>query len=154
MPHACATSPLWGPYSDTVLEFPAAEGLRVDLRRPVAPPTAARLASLGPAPPWGWVTAANPGPVRLRETDNRRRHRLLCAEVEACGAAWTPCRSSSIDGTHYEDGVVLPADVARRLARRWQQAAIFVWDGRHFWIEPALDPRPPQVLPACSEPTI
>jgi hypothetical protein len=151
-----ADDPAWGQYPETVLEFfrdPEDDGpaLRVDLRRPVDGAVRARLAELGLDGPFGVVTAAAPrGQPQAEDFDDARQAEL--DEVARTDALAHTVRVDGVspDGAHRERSVAvrLPKDEVVALGRRYQQSAVFWFDGDGFWLLGALVAAEPRRLPA------
>jgi hypothetical protein len=151
--------PAWPHYPDTVLEFfrrpdDGEAALRVDLRRPVGDDVRERLAELGLDGPFGIVTAAAPrGQPQDDDFDRARQGEL--DEVARAEAGFDMPRVDGVspDGEHRERSVVVrmpKADVVE-LGRRYQQSAVFWFDGADFWLLGAEVAAEPQRLPADAE---
>jgi hypothetical protein len=138
----------WGPYPDTILQFPEAD-LAIDLRLPVAPEALRALAHDGLGGPFAVVTACNPLGYPLGERANRRLGAVLSAVVKQHHPGARPAHGGSTDGRHLEPGwaVPVPLEEARKLAARFFQNAVFWFDGTKFVIVPVLASGPPLPLP-------
>ncbi len=138
----------WGPYPDTILQFPGAD-LAIDLRRPVAPEALLALARDGLSGPFAVVTACNPLGHPLGERANHRLSAVLSAMVRQHHPGARPAHGGSSDGRHLEPGwaIPVPLDEARRLAARFFQNAVFWFDGTKFVIVPVLASGPQVSLP-------
>ena len=114
----------------------------VDLRAPVPPATKDALAAIGLGEPFGILTAFNPRGVDLPADENSRRMEQLEAELESAGDEFVRVDACSPDKSHCECSVALKGELARSLdmARRWEQIAIFWWDGARFWLKGAISP--------------
>jgi hypothetical protein len=152
-------------YTQTVLELPGIEGGRIDLRLAIGDDERALLRSVGLDRPFAVMTGENPrgendddastdGEAEAREARNARR---LATLVTALGAAHTPF--VRIDGTAPDGGyrercvaVLLPRDEALALATRFEQLALFWYDGSAFWLLPAEAGAPPLRLPTAGRP--
>ena len=131
----------WSHYADTILEIDCeAGGLRIDLRKPLSADTRRSLAMLGPSSSFGIVTAANPAGASVDTAANERRHVALKQWIEEHGYVHRASNGSSPDGKHVEHGyaVWLERDDVVALARRFDQSAIFWFDGGGFWLVGAL----------------
>jgi hypothetical protein len=142
--------PGWASYAETILYFPGPDPLEIDLRVPV--PSAARrtLAALGLTGTFGLVTPHNPRGRRSSPGENDVRLRRFLAELEHTGTRFVPVDGCSPDRRHVEHGVALAwsqGDVVA-LAERWEQSAIYWWDGDRFWVVGALTVTPPLALGA------
>ncbi len=140
--------PAWGPYPDTLLNFPEAD-LTVDLRREISPHTRTALARLGLECPFAVVTACNPLGRPIGESSNLRLTAVLSAVVGWRYPTARPAHGAAASGTHREPGWALPVSLpeARNLAARFFQRGIFWFDGDRFYIEPVLAPGPAVSLP-------
>ncbi len=133
--------PRWGSYPETVLTFEGDPELFVDLRVPVLPATRDALHALGLGEPFGIVTAFNPRGVDHSPDENTIRMDELEAELRSSGDTFVRVDACSPDKLHCECSVALKVGMARVLdvARRWEQIAIFWWDGSKFWIQGAIE---------------
>jgi hypothetical protein len=131
----------WSHYAETMLEIDR-EGspLRIDLRRPLSGDDRRTLATLGPSSSFGIVTAANPAGAPVDQAANARRHAALQRWIVEHGYVQRAVAGSSPDGKHVEHGfaVWLERDDVVALARRFDQSAIFWFDGGAFWLVGAL----------------
>ena len=130
----------WGAYPETVLIFAGEPELFLDLRERVSAPTRNALVALGLGVPFGVLTAFNPRGVDSTPERNTRRMAELEAELESAGDAFVRVDACSPDKEHCECSVALIGDMQRALdiARRWEQIAIFWWDGSKFWLQGAI----------------
>src|SRR5687768_15623216 len=130
----------WGSYPETVLIFSGDPELFIDLREPVPPATREALGAIGLGEPFSILTAFNPRGVDYPPEENTRRMDELEAELESSGDAFVNVDACSPDKAHCECSVALKGDMKRALdiARRWEQIAIFWWDGSKFWIQGAI----------------
>jgi hypothetical protein len=131
----------WSHYAETILEIDREGGaLRVDLRKPISEDTRRSLATLGPSSRFGIVTAANPAGAPVDPAANERRHAALKQWIVEHGYVQRAAIGASPDGTHTEHGfaVWLERDDVVALARRFDQSAIFWFDGGAFWLVGAL----------------
>ena len=138
--------PAWDRYPETILEFfhepdDAAPAVRVDLRAPLEREARERLAELGLDGPFGVVTAAAPrGAAQLDDFDRARQAELDEVARAVGGPATRRVDGVSPDGEHRERSVAvrLPKSEVVELGRRWQQSAVFWYDGADFWLLGAL----------------
>lgn len=131
----------WSRYAETILEIDREGGaLRIDLRRPLGEDMRRSLATLGPSSSFGIVTAANPAGAPVDPSANERRHGALKQWIVEHGYVHRATSGSSPDGRHVEHGfaVWLEQDDVVALARRFDQSAIFWFDGGVFWLVGAL----------------
>lgn len=139
----------WGSYPETVLIFAGEAQVTVDLREEVLPATRKALAGVGLDEPFGILTAFNPRGVDIGAQENARRMEELERELRKSGEEFVCLDACSPDRSHCERSVALKSsrDRATDLARRWDQLAIFWWDGLAFWIYGATSKSEPMRLP-------
>jgi hypothetical protein len=132
----------WGSYPETVCYFQGNPEVMVDLREPVPPATRKGLAAMGLGEPFGILTAYNPRGVDLDDAENSRRADELEAELSSVGFRFVRVDCCSPDRSHCEcsAAVVAPMEKVLDMARRWEQIAIFWFDGAEFSIEGAISP--------------
>ena len=130
----------WASYPETVCYFQGETEVMVDLRVAVPPATRTALAAIGLGAPFGVLTAFNPRGVELDEADNSRRASELAAELVSLGLEFVRVDCCSPDRSHCECSVavIAPRDQVLEVARRWEQIAIFWWDGAVFRIYGAV----------------
>lgn len=151
----------WRAYPDTVLEFAGSPPLRIDLRRPLGAADRAALAARALDQPFGVFTAENPAgenaedepspsEAEQRERTNARRAGVLETELQRRRVAYVHVDGASPDGKYREHCVatLMPREEAVAFARRFEQLALFWYDGGHFWLLPAMATKSPQRLPA------
>jgi hypothetical protein len=131
----------WSHYAETIIEIDG-EGrtLGIDLRQPLSEPERRALATLGPSSKFGIVTAANPAGAPVDAAANEGRHAALKQWIVEHGYEHRAATGSSPDGKHTEHGfaVWLDRDDVVAIARRFDQSAIFWFDGGSFWLVGAL----------------
>src|SRR4029078_9126688 len=139
----------WSSYPETVLYFAGEPEVMVDLRIEVAKPVRDGLAAIGLDQAFGVLTAFNPRGVDTSSQENNRRMKELEAELSSAGNFFVRVDACSPDKSHCECSVALRAERARviEIARRWEQIAIFWWDGTSFWIYGAISEADPIQLP-------
>jgi len=130
----------WGSYPETVLIFAGDAEIFVDLREPVPPATRAAFAEIGLGGTFSILTAFNPRGIDLPAEENDRRMAELESELRSSGDDFVRVDACSPDRSHCECSVALKGEIGRALdiARRWEQIAIFWWDGSTFWIQAAI----------------
>ncbi len=147
---SAATDPSWHLYPETILELHAPTGLvRVDLRQPVEPAVANRLALWGPCESFAVVTSDNPE-GRERDTILNENGRAQLARVfSSRGEFHLRADGMSPDGAHREHGYAAWIDIAEARERMLllRQSAFFWFDGVAFRIEGALANSPARPLP-------
>ncbi len=132
----------WSSYPETVLIFAGETELYVDLRVRVPPATRDALAATGLEGEFGVLTAFNPRGIDLPANENTRRMNELESELTSSGDEFVRVDACSPDRLHCEWSVALKGDRDRAIdiAKRWEQLAIFWWDGSRFWIHGAITP--------------
>ena len=136
----------WSSYPETVLHFP---GVMVDLRVPVEPTVRNSFRALGLGGEFGILTAFNPNGVTIGNEENDRRMKELEAELTSLGVSFVRLDACSPDKSHCECSVALEMEFERviDIAKRWEQVAIFWFDGASFWIYGAIVVIEPIKLP-------
>jgi hypothetical protein len=90
------------------------------------------------------ITACNPRSVELTEQENRSRHEALGRQLLQLGAtAFETTGFDPADSGWHEPGYVVPAlpdAEADRLARAWEQNALFRWEPGRFSLVGVLMP--------------
>jgi hypothetical protein len=94
------------------------------------------------------MTADNPFGQTLDPAENAERRSRLTSELAARGASPVRVDGLSADRRHREIGVALSwsCDDVVALARRWDQSAIYWFDGGAMWVIGALTQAPPWKL--------
>jgi len=140
--------PGWASYGETVLRWHTVPPLAIDLARDVEPTQRDALHRLGLGASFGLVTPCNPFGRRSDPEENAGRLRRLLAQLDAAGTRYLRVDGCSPDGVHVEPGVALAGSKEEiiALARRWEQSAIYWWDGARFWVEGALTKAAPWPL--------
>jgi len=144
-----AKSGTWAEYPETVLKFAIDPEIAVDLRVPLRPPTRNALRSLGLNGKFAVLTAYNPRGENIDEEQNRNRMTQLEAELRSAGYKFVSVDACSPDESHCECSVAIMTTRERAIAiaERFEQVAIFWFDGDHFWIVGVLTPAAPIRLP-------
>ncbi|MGH8427242.1 MAG: DUF3293 domain-containing protein [Gammaproteobacteria bacterium] len=78
------------------------------------------------------LTACDPGRARPGDRANRVANKRLADEIERFGYAHRPANGRSEDGVHVEPSFAIPGIAefaAVALAKRFNQTAVFYWDG-------------------------
>ena len=139
----------WSSYPETVLHFSGNPPVMVDLRVEVGPALRNGLGALGLGEEFAVLTAFNPRGVDSSDHENKRRMTELEAELTSMGRSFVRLDACSPDKSHCECSVAL--EIAREqaidIAKRWEQVAIFWFDGGSFWIYGAIVPFDPLRLP-------
>jgi hypothetical protein len=144
--------PDWPRYPETVLEFATTPAVRIDLREIPSDATIATLHSAGLDQPFAIMTAFDPRGENLSPAENEKRRQELNTRLRSSGYRFAEVDACSPDRSHCECsvGVVMPQEKALDLARELEQAAIFWFDGKRFWILGALVETDPLMLPRSS----
>jgi hypothetical protein len=139
----------WSSYPETVLHFSGERPVMIDLRMEVTPALRRGLEALGLAGEFAVLTAFNPRGVDSSDEENKRRMAELEAELQSVGERFVRLDACSPDKSHCECSVALQADRERAIdiARRFEQVAIFWYNGSKFWIYGAISEAEPVPLP-------
>jgi hypothetical protein len=139
----------WSSYPETVLHFSGEPPAMVDLRVELTPALRKGLAALGLSGEFAVVTAFNPRGVDSSEEENERRMAELEAELESAGERFVRLDACSPDKSHCECSVAVETGRGRaiEIAKRFEQVAIFWYDGSRFWIYGAISEADPIQLP-------
>lgn len=138
----------WGAYPRTILRFGRDE-LRIDLREQVPEAARGRLADLGLTAPFAVITACNPRGGTADPGDDAARDARFTAELATQRMHRVRAIGEAAEGGHAEAGwaLVVSREAAVAIARRWDQRALFWWDGLRFSIVPVLDEGAELALP-------
>ena len=141
---------LMSTYSNTVLVF---EHLEIDLAKPITTAQREGLASVGLSEPFGIVTAFNPHGTNKSAEENAARMSDLESELASSGLDFVRVDGCSADRSHCECSAAVKAslDDVLGIAKRWEQLAIFWWDGKSFWLHDAMADTEPRKLPEVSD---
>jgi hypothetical protein len=144
--------PAWRTYARTILRFNSDPRMELDLSRPLTAREYALLQGLGLPGSFGLVTPENPRGDSVSAMDNEQRWQAFQADLMATVNRWLRVDGYSPDRLHVERGVALewPRHRVLDLARRWQQSAIYWFDGAAFWVMGALTVAVPRRLPEVS----
>ena len=150
----------WDEYPNTILEFHGPPPVRIDLRDPLDDGQRRALRVLTESRAFGIFTAENPAGENAedapsardeerREARNERRTSRLEKELPASGVRFVPVDGVSPDGQYRERCVaaLLPRAESIALARRFDQLALFWFDGERFWLLPGLAEKEARPLP-------
>lgn len=140
---------LWETYPNTNLELGTEPKLVIDLRQAVPPQTIHALKQIGLQTSFAVLTACDPLERPASQEENRRWTNELGSKLRTLRADLLPADGVSTDGAHREVGyaAAIPIETATDLAKRFRQAAYFWFDGKRFWIMPALVRAEPVPLP-------
>lgn len=139
----------WSSYPETVLVFAGEPEMMIDLREPVPPATRKALKAIGLGEPFSVLTSFNPRGETLDASENDRRFKELTADLRSAGLEFVVIDACSPDRSHCERSVLVKGDrgAAIDIAKRWEQVAIFWFDGGKFWIYGAISSIEPVSLP-------
>jgi len=139
----------WSEYPETILRFAIDPEISVDLRAQLQPPTRNALRALGLNGQFAVLTAYNPRGENIDREQNRNRLVQLEAELRSTGEQFVSVDACSPDESHCECSVAIMTTKERAIAiaERFEQVAIFWFDGDHFWIVGVLTPAAPMRLP-------
>ncbi len=131
--------PDWGDFPNTILHFLGPSAPRIDLRVPVSPESVRALTDLGLGPTFGILTAQNRMGVSQPRADNTKLATKLHRDVETKRVPFALVDACSPDHSHCEQSIAVTMQVSEviELARKYDQLAIFWFDGHAFWIVPA-----------------
>ena len=159
-PDPATESAKWNAYGETVLQFPDAPGVSVDLRVPLTAPVRRALGEIVGAERFAIFTAENPGgrnsedarsevEEERREANNARRRDRLEGELDSLGVRHVPVDGVAPEGDYRERcaAAVMGREEAAALARRYGQLALFWFDGDRFWVVPGIATREARPLP-------
>ena len=143
-----ADDPGWASYAETILAFPGQDTLEIDLSIPVSLSAQRGLVARGLDSPFGLVTPCNPRGRPSSPEENGARLVRFLAGLGRSGTPLVRVDGLSPDRRHVEHGVALtwPQEKVVALARRWEQSAIYWWDGTRFWVVGALTDTEPWPL--------
>lgn len=146
----------WDDFPRTILHFADANCPSVDLRQEVSREVIRALTRLGLNGSFGVVTGQDPGGI----TQSAERNDTLAAELEgeiaAMGFSFALLDACNPDRSHCERSIAVAARRAGvvEIACRYEQLAIFWFDGSSFWIVPVKSTREQVRLPVadCADP--
>lgn len=131
----------WSRYANTILELGAQHSpVIIDLRTPLDASSLNALDALPLAVPFGVVTAANPIGHYLSAEENRSRLEILRTRLALSPFPYVEAGGVSPDRSHREAGFAVhaPREEICRLAKEFEQAAFFWFDGSSFWLVDAF----------------
>lgn len=139
-----ADDPGWDTYAEAILVVHGRNLTEVDLAEPIGAAALASFLGAGLAGCFGIMTSDNPHGLPAPAEQNAERRLALAAELAGQGARPVRIDGVSRDRRHVEIGVALcwPLERVRKLACRWQQSAIYWFDGHAMWLVGALTVAP------------
>lgn len=122
-----------------MLHFVAPPGFILDLRSPVDAASQRVLKAMGFERSFGVITAQNPMGANQSSDANAALAASLRMNVARLSVPKLEVDACSPDRAHCERSVAIALDLAALvdLGYRYDQLAIFWYDGRSFWIVPA-----------------
>jgi hypothetical protein len=141
--------PGWASYAEAILLVHADPPFEVDLSVALGETARAAFAAAGLTGTFGLVTPENPYGREASASENADRLTRFLAELRGHGHDAIGVDGLSRDRQRVEHGVALalPQEVIIALAIRWQQSAIYWWDGEAMWVIGALTAADPRRLP-------
>lgn len=132
--------PSWLLYPNTTLEFRTAVPFTIDLFQPVPLHAHEHLRAINLGDPFAVITAYNPNGRHHSDLDNARFAHQLETQLQQRGLHLVHVDGVSPDRTHRESGVAINVsrEDATILAKQYHQSAFFWFDGKAFWVVPAL----------------
>lgn len=129
----------WGDFPETVLHFDSTPALVVDLRRHIGPTVLAEIRRTGLGRSFGIVTAQDPMGVTQTKEVNAALATRLRADIAELHVPYVRVDACSPDRSHCEQSVAVELGLQQLidLACRYDQLALFWFDGVAFWIVPA-----------------
>lgn len=139
----------WGDFPSTVLHFLSEAPFALDLRANISEIELAALQVAGFEHAFGIVTAQDPMGVEQPPETNAMLVAKLEADVARLNAHHVEVDACSPDSSRCEQSMAidLHLESAVSLASRYDQLAIFWFDGAAFWIVPARSPKSRLRLP-------
>lgn len=143
-----ADDPRWASYAETILVVHGSSPIEVPLSKPIGAHGRAAFQAAGLPGCFGLVTPENPFGRPMTPEENATRRAEFVAELAALGEVPVRVDGLSPDRSHREIGVALgwPLESVLQLARRWEQSAIYWFDGEAMWVIGALTVAPPWKL--------
>ncbi len=128
----------WGSFPDTVLHFRTQAPFDIDLRERVGSLERSELSAIGLERSFGVVTADDPMGREHSAAENANRAASLQQEIAGLTRAYARVEACSPDGSHCEHSIAVKLDERTLIdiARRYEQLAVFWFDGEAFWLVP------------------
>lgn len=129
----------WGDFPRTVLHFADVSHPNMDLRRHASREAIRALTRHGLNGSFGVVTAHDPMGITQSVERNDALAAQLEGEIATMGVPFALLDACSPDRSHCERSIAVALSRASvvEIACRYEQLAIFWFDGRSFWIVPA-----------------
>ena len=137
--------PGWASYGETILRIHSATPFEIDLAGPVTAAHREALRAAGLPGSFGLLTPENPRGRELPAGENAARLRRFHEELVEGRLHPIPVDGLSPDRARVEHGAALDLPQKRvvALAVRWEQSAIYWFDGAAMWVVGALTEAPP-----------
>ena len=128
----------WDSFADTVLHFRSGAEWILDLRHEIDAPARIQFGQFGLEQSFGILTAQDPMGVRQTTVINTALAATLQQELAGVQAAHICVDACSPDQSHCEQSIAIALDLQSliAIAYRYDQLAIFWFDGEAFWIIP------------------
>lgn len=128
--------PDWARYAETILSFAGSPPLEIDLRARVPELARTKFKQRGFSGTFAILTAHDPCGRDLSAGENETRQAGLENELTADGLHFIRVDACSIDREHCECSVAIEVDQRRAvaIAARYEQMAIFWYDGDAMWL--------------------
>jgi hypothetical protein len=128
----------WGSFPETVLHFRSTPAVTIDLRAAIDGRALSDLHQIGFERSFGVITAQDPMGVRQLPAVNDALAASLQQESAGLGVARVCVDACSPDESHCERSIAIALDEQALIdiAYRYEQLAIFWFDGEAFWITP------------------
>jgi hypothetical protein len=141
--------PDWGRYAETLLSFGAGRKFEVDLREPLSDAIRTEFKGLGFRDTFGILTAHDPYGRDLTPEENKQLQARLESELKAGGIHFVRVDACSLDRQHCECSVAINVNQATAvsIAKKYEQMAIFWYDGEAMWLIGAMVESDPIRLP-------
>lgn len=137
--------PGWESYGETILRVHSVTPFEVDLAAPISTAHREAFRAAGLPGSFGLLTPENPRGRDLTPAENAARLRRFHDELVLEGHHPIPVDGLSPDRRRVEHGAAL--DLPRKrvvaLAARWEQSAIYWFDGEAMWVIGVLTDAPP-----------
>ena len=141
--------PDWARYAETILSFGGRPPFEVDLRENLTASARAGFRNRGFRRTFAVLTAHDPQGRDLSPDENKTRQERLEKELREDGVHCVRVDACSIDRKHCECSVAIDVEQERALeiAVKYDQMAIFWFDGDAMWILGAVVSSDPIRLP-------
>lgn len=128
--------PDWARYPETILSFEGPPSLEIDLRDVISADIQMGIRRLGFPATFAVMTAHDPRGRDVTAEENARLQTALECDLTESQFAFIRVDACSPDRSHCECSVAVNVEqgVAVDIARRYEQVAIFWYDGKAFWL--------------------